>query len=117
MNRGRKVRCGLHRNFLFSRQQTDNKRNTAIVCRTSFLLHIGSDENSGEKWINAARSAMAHIPMIDKILDVTREKEASEVQSLIAILANISGGQNNRMFFPINMLARAYHFHKSRALP
>ncbi|KAL1492976.1 hypothetical protein ABEB36_011129 [Hypothenemus hampei] len=80
---------------------------------TSLLLHIRSDEKSRKKWTNVARRVMAHVPMIDEILEVTKGRRAKEVRNLICTLANIllvCGGQDNRMFFPLNMLAKAYRF-------
>lgn len=80
---------------------------TALLChiRTSHPLYR-------KKWTDASKRAMAHIPMIDEILDLIKDKKASEIRGVISLLADIilitTSRQAQRMFFPINMLARMY---------
>ncbi|KAG5870167.1 hypothetical protein JTB14_032459 [Gonioctena quinquepunctata] len=73
-----------------------------------FLLHVRTEEKYRRKWTNAAKRAMAHIPIIDEILDATKGKNASEIRGVVMLLANISlvttGRQAHRMFFPIHMI-------------
>jgi len=79
---------------------------------TALLCHIRTEDKYRKKWTDAAKRAMAHIPMIDEILDLVKGKRASEVRGLISLLADIllvvTARQANRMFFPLCALARVY---------
>lgn len=74
---------------------------------TALVMHIRTDKKYRDKWTAAAKRSMAHVPMIDEILEVTAGKKASEISSLIgtlAILLVTTSRQAHRMFFPINCL-------------
>ena len=45
---------------------------------TALLYQIRSDVKYREKWTNAAKRAMPHVPFIDEVLDVVAGKKASE---------------------------------------
>ncbi|KAG5870166.1 hypothetical protein JTB14_032458 [Gonioctena quinquepunctata] len=75
---------------------------------TYFLLHVRTEEKYRREWTDAAKRAMAHIPITDEILDATKGKNASEIRGVVVLLADIllvtTGRQAHRMFFPIHMI-------------
>lgn len=79
---------------------------------TALLCHIRTDEKYRRKWTDAAKRAMAHIPIIDEILDIVKGKSASEVRGIVGLLADIllitTSRQANRMFFPLAIIAKIY---------
>lgn len=56
---------------------------------TSLLCHIRSEETLRKKWTDASKRAMSHIPIIDEILDVVKERKAVEIRGIISLLADI----------------------------
>ncbi|KAG5870178.1 hypothetical protein JTB14_032470 [Gonioctena quinquepunctata] len=50
---------------------------------TSFLLHVRKEEKYRRKWTNAAKRTMAHMPIIDEILDATKGENASEIRGVV----------------------------------
>ncbi|KAG5858431.1 hypothetical protein JTB14_038094 [Gonioctena quinquepunctata] len=78
------------------------------IAQISFLLHVRTEEKYRKKWINASKRAMAHIPIIDEIIDATRGKNAAKIRGEIGLLADIllvtTGRQAHRMFFPKHMI-------------
>ncbi|KAG5870168.1 hypothetical protein JTB14_032460 [Gonioctena quinquepunctata] len=75
---------------------------------TSSLLHVRIEEKYRRKRTNGAKRAMAHIPIIDEILDATKGKNASKIRGVVGLLADIlfvtTGRQAHRKFFPIHMI-------------
>lgn len=78
---------------------------------TTLLCHIRSEERYRKKWSEAAKRAMAHIPIIDEVLEVIRGKPYNEIKGVVKTLADLvlitTSRQAQRMFFPINMVFRA----------
>ncbi|KAK9880152.1 hypothetical protein WA026_010022, partial [Henosepilachna vigintioctopunctata] len=74
---------------------------------TAMLCHIRTEEKYRKKWTDAAKRAMAHIPVIDEVLDMVKGRKASEIRGIMSLLADIllitTSRQAHRMFFPLSM--------------
>lgn len=76
---------------------------------TALLCHIRSPDLYRQKWTNAAKRAMAHIPHIDDILNVTKGASSATVKVLVRTTGDIlnmtTSRQAQRMFFRTNFIA------------
>lgn len=80
---------------------------------TAWLCMIRSEGIYRRKYASAVKRAMAHIPCIDDIIELTKNtKQASEISTLTTLVAEIllvtTARQATRMFFPITLFSAAY---------
>lgn len=83
---------------------------------TALLCHVRSEEKYRQKWTDAAKRSMMQIPLIDEVLEVTKNKIATEISTLIRLLADITlitgARQAHRFTFPMNMFVKLYNDYK-----
>lgn len=85
---------------------------------TALLCHVRSEEKYRQKWTDAAKRSMMQIPLIDEVLEVTKNKIATEISTLIRLLADITlitgARQAHRFTFPMNMFVKLYNDYKKK---
>nr|AYP67576.1 putative nucleocapsid [Old quarry swamp virus] len=83
---------------------------------TALLCYARAEKAYSAKWLAAAKRALAHLPEIDTVLSMIKEKQPSEVKPLITLLANIclitTTRQATRMYPPPAAFAYIFNIDK-----